>query len=159
MLTAFGFLLKLDGIAALQREHSFEVRIQSLNSSAWEGYLQFGHKTTPRPLSSGNFGNLKQKIHLKSSNDKYDALGLKLVRFRTFEAGLTLFLWVLLDVLVLVVCLCDVGVVLDDLILDLVVRVVVLVEGVGVITLVVRTRCLSLVGAAKLLIVLVRFAM
>jgi hypothetical protein len=63
-------------MGALQREQRFEVLIQSLNSSAWDGYLQFGQTITPLPLSSGNFGNLKQKIHLKSSNDKYEALGL-----------------------------------------------------------------------------------
>ncbi|MHA1508898.1 MAG: hypothetical protein ACTSO6_09380 [Promethearchaeota archaeon] len=79
-------------MVALQREQRCVcvVSIQSLNSSAWEGYLHLGHTTTPRPLSSGSFGNLKQKMHLKSSNDKYDALGLKLLRFRTFGVGLTL---------------------------------------------------------------------
>ena len=145
-------------MGALQREQRFEVLIQSLNSSAWEGYLHFGHTTTPRPLSSGSFGNLKQKMHLKSSNDKYDALGLKLVRLRTFGVGLTVVVRDMFDVLVLVVCLRDVGVILDDLVLELDVRVVFLVEGVGLVTLVVRTRCLCVVGVVKLLIVLVRFA-
>jgi len=142
----------------LQREQRFEVRIQSLNSSAWEGYLHFGHTTTPRPLSSGSFSNLKQKMHLKSSNVKYDALGLKLVRFRTFGVDLTLVVREIFEVLVLVVCLRDVGVILDDLVLDLDVVVVVLVEGVGLVTLVVRTRCLCVLGVVKLFIVLVRFA-
>jgi hypothetical protein len=85
-----------------------------LNSSAWEGYRQFGHTTTPRPLSSGCFGNLKQKMHLKSSNDKYDPLGLNLLIFWIFGVGLTLVVCVLFDVFVLVVCLRDVGVILDD---------------------------------------------
>jgi hypothetical protein len=98
-------------------------------------------------------------MHLKSSNDKYDALGLKLVRFRTFGVGLTVVVREILDVLVLVVCLRDVGVLLDDVVLDLDVCVVVLVEGVGLVTLVVRTRCLCVVGVVKLLIALVRFAM
>ena len=143
----------------LQREQSFEVPIQSLNSSAWEGYLQFGQIITPRPLSSGIFGNLKQKMHLKSSNDKNDPLGLNPLIFRTFEFDLTFAVRVTCDVLALVVRLCVVGVVLDDLVLDLVVRVVVLIDGVGFVTLVVRTCCLCAVGLDKLLTVLVRFTM
>ena len=158
MLITLGLRLKLDGIGALQREQRFDVLDQSLNSSAWEGYLHFGHTTTPRPLSSGSFGNLKQKIHLKSSTDKYDALGLKLLRFRIFEVVLTAVVRDMFEVLDLLVCLREVGVVLDDCVLDLVVRVVVLVDGVGLVTLVVRTRCLCVVGVVKLLIALVRFA-
>jgi hypothetical protein len=73
-----------------------------------------GHIITPRPLSSGSFGNLKQNMHLKSSNDKNDPLGLNPLRFRTFKFGLLFAVRVTLDVLVRVVRLCDVGVVFED---------------------------------------------
>jgi len=52
-----------------------------LNSSACAGYLHFGHIIIPLPLSFGNSGNLKQKMHLKSSIERFEALGLYLVRF------------------------------------------------------------------------------
>ncbi|GAI77432.1 unnamed protein product, partial [marine sediment metagenome] len=54
---------------------------------------------------------------------------------------------------------CDVGVVLDDWVLDLVVRVVVLVDGDVLVGRVVRTLCLWVEGVVKLLILLVRSAM
>ena len=76
MLIILGLRRKLDGIGVLHLEQRFEVRNQSLNSSACAGYLQFGHIIIPLPLSSGNFGNLKQKIHLKSSVDINAAFGL-----------------------------------------------------------------------------------
>ena len=96
---------------------------------------------------------------MKSSTVRYDALGLYLFRSRTFEVGLTRVVRVVFVVLVLAVCLCDVGVVLDDWVLDLVVRVVVLVDGDVLVVCVVRTLCLWVEGVVKLLILLVRSAM
>jgi len=151
--------LKPGDIGILQREQRFEVRIQSLNSSACAGYLQFGHTTIPLPLSPGSFGKLKQKIHLKSSSVRYEALGLYFLRSRTFAAGLTLVARVVFVVLVFVCCLFDVGVVLDDWVLDLVVRVVVLVDGGILVVRVVRALCVWVGRLVKLLILLVRSAM
>jgi hypothetical protein len=71
-------------MGALHREQRPDVLSQSLNSSAWAGYLQFGHKIIPLPLSLGYSGNLKQKIHLKSSIDKFAAFGLYNLKFACF---------------------------------------------------------------------------
>jgi hypothetical protein len=58
----------------------------------------------PLPLSSGSFGNLKQKIHLKSSCDRYDPFGLNLLKSILFlVVGFTLLVLVTDDELVLVV--------------------------------------------------------
>jgi hypothetical protein len=111
----------------------------------------------PLPLSFGTSGNLKQKMHLKSSIERFAALGLYKIIFLEFIVFWPLvrgFLAVVLvEVLVLelLVCLCDVGVDLEELETDREVRVVVLVVGVGEDLVVVRTCCLFLLGTLLLL--------
>ena len=115
----------------------------------------------PLPLSLGNLGSLKQKIHLKSSLDKRAAFGLyklKLVIFLVLcllltcvPVGLLLVVLVVVLDLDVVERLCDVGVDLDEWLTDLDLLVTALDEGVGDDLVVVRTVSLYLRGVVLLL--------